>query len=190
MTEVVDIKIGLNVDRVNAEELYDEIEGLLALCFENVIEQHKGNGGYQFDQRLSKIITPTALSGYLIDKIGNDKIKVEEVSIYRDPKDLTIHAIVRIQVPNLWAIQFGKDFDERLDDTVEFFKNWPKDAVKESTPFDDITIANAITTGIVSRAAGISMMNGVPVNPLIGSVYYDQLSNSMKLWDGNNWNAL
>jgi len=170
MFDVINIEIQLNVDRLDAEELYDEIEGHLALCFENVLERQ--GEGLELYSKLERIITATALTGLLIEKLGNDKIKVTEVGIHHDPLSLAKNFYVRILVPNLWAVRYGKNqLDDRLTDAVDFFKNLPKEEP-------------------IVKKVDSALINGIPVNPLIGSVYYDQLAHSMKLWDGIKWHAI
>ena len=171
MFDTINIKIRLNIDREIAEELYDEIESYLALCFESVLERQ--GEGLELYSKLERIISATALTGFLIEKLGNQLVKVTEVGIFQDHSSLAKNFYVTIWVPNLWAASYGKDqLDERLGDALNFFTSTNSEvSEKESEKL-------------------INYFNGLPVNPLIGSVYYDQLLHSMKRWDGLNWCAV
>jgi hypothetical protein len=189
MLDVIDVKIQLNVSRKIAEELYDEIEGHLALCIETVLERHESclELSSILHSKLERIISVTALTGLLVEKLGNNKIRVTEVQIAQDPYSLTKNFYVTISVPNLWAANYGKDLlDDRLNDAVDFFKN---SITRESIPKDsDSHLLSNYKWRDLSKS--VTLFNGMPVNPLIGSVYYDQLSHSMKFWNGNEWNAI
>lgn len=159
-----DVKISLNVPRDQAEYLYDEIEGLLAICFENIMSRRNG-------VPVERIASATALTGYLVEKLENPQIVVNEVVSYQDPLKFTTLIGVRITVPNLWAVKFGTEVDG-LDETLEYLKNPPTE--KKPLP---------------SSAQMAQVINGQPVNPIIGQMAYDQLTHQMKLWDGVKWVA-
>lgn len=158
-----DVKIALNVPRDQAEYLYDEIEGLLAICFENIMSRRNG-------VPIEQIASATALTGYLVEKLENPHIVVNEVVSFQDPLKFTTQIGVRITVPNLWAMKFGTEVDvDGLDETLEYLKNPPTEKPVTSEP------------------QMRQLINGQPVSPIIGQLAYDQLSNQMKLWDGVKW---
>lgn len=160
-----DVKIALNVPRDQAEYLYDEIEGLLAICFENIMSRRNG-------VPIERIASVTALTGYLVEKLENPHIVVNEVASFRDPLKFTTQIGVRITVPNLWAMKFGTEVDG-LDETLEYLKNPPVEK----------------PAAVTSSTQMAPLINGQPVSPIIGQLAYDQLTNQMKLWDGVNWVA-
>lgn len=159
--DFVEVKIALNVSREDAEFLYDEIEGLIAICLENSTSQKNG-------VTLERIMTPKALTGYLTERLNNPNVVVKSVESVMSSMNFTTTLLVYITVPILWAINFGKEA-EGLDETLEYLKI-PK-PVEEATP----------------KQQTRQLFNGQPVTPIIGSMYYDQLTCEMKLWDGVQW---
>lgn len=165
MFEQINVHVQFNIERADAEELYDETEGHLALCIESVMERSHSAG-------IERILSPVALTGFLSEKLEKPEIKVESVEVITSACTLDKNVYVKIFAPNIWAIRYGKNLDnrDRLEDAVEYLKNPPKPVLTEKAPL-----------------IGTSIFNGQPVNPLIGSVYHDQLLNQMKLWDGKQW---
>ena len=181
--EAVNVKIKLNVDYSLASELYDEIEGYLALCFEGIMERQplKAKGlsadfvSYDPNDsiKLQRILTPTALTGFLIEKLGNRDVKVEKVEVFQSATDYSKNIGVYITVPNLWAATYGKDTESQLTEALQYFGH------ETTAKIEDLTITDKT-----------HVFNGLPVSPLIGSIYYDQLSHSMKRWDGTQWSMI
>ena len=179
--EQVNIKIQLNVDQSSASELYDEIEGHLALGFESILEKEplkvKGLSAdfISYDPhdcaKLERIITPLALTGFLSEKLKNNSIRVESVKVYQEVISYSKSIWVQIFVPNVWAINYGKESEVQIEDAIDYFKNPVKEATSDSPKLKIST----------------SRFNGVSVEPIIGSLYYDQLQQTMKCWDGVLW---
>jgi hypothetical protein len=180
--ETVNLKIKLNIDYSSATELYDEIEGHLALCLEEIMQRQPLNvKGLSADFvsydptsaiKLERIITPIALTGFLSEKLGNQEVKVERVEVYQSASDYSKNVAVYIFAPNLWAAKYGKDTESQLADALHYFGH------ETTAKLEDLSITDKT-----------HIFNGLPVSPLIGSIYYDQLSHSMKRWDGTNWIA-
>lgn len=172
-SEPINIKIRLNVDESIASELYDEIEAHLALCFESIMER-------KLSTNFDKIASPAALTGFLIEKLGNPSIKVEHVETLLDYLSGCKNVFVSIFVPNVWAANYGKETSVELEEALEFFKNPKVPKVpdhKEST----VVPTNEIHT------TTFPMMNGLPVNPIVGAMCYDQLLHKMRYWTGTAW---
>jgi hypothetical protein len=177
--EQINIKIKLNVAYELATELYDEIEGHLALCLEGILERQplkvKGLSAdfVSYDptslSKLQQMLSPNALSEFLSEKLGNP-IKVENVEVFQSATDLSKNVAMYITVPNLWAASYGKESNVDLDSALDFFKQTPASTRKFSEAFKQLE----------QRLD----------QPLIGSMQYDQLSHSMKRWDGTTWHTL
>ena len=159
--DFVEVKIALNVAREDAEFLYDEIEGLIAICLENITSQKNG-------VPIERIMTPTALTGYLVEKLNKPEVVVKSVQSVMNPMQFSNTLLIYIVVPNLWAVNFGKEV-EGLDETLEYLKN--------PTPVEKADPARPTQ----------QLFNGKTAAPIIGSMYYDQLTCEMKLWDGVQW---
>ena len=178
-----EIKIRLNVDREQAEELYDEIESYLNLCFETVLQNDRSMSsvlGQRSNDQILRVVTAPALTGFLIEKLGNSLIKVENVEFLNNIcSDVKVFHI-SIIVPNLWAVSYGKDqIDERLNDAISFFQ-------KDKTVPDAAFKTAYLETENFERST-YTIFNGLPCNPIIGSIYYDQLRHCMKRWDRSKW---
>lgn len=179
--EQVNIKLRLNVDESSASELYDEIEGHLALCFESILEKEplkvKGLSAdfVSYDPhdcgKLERIITPLALTGFLSEKLKNNSIRVENVKVYQEVASYSKNIFVQIFVPNVWAMNYGKETEVEIEQALEYFKNPVKEQTSDAPKLKFST----------------SRFNGVSVEPIIGSLYYDQLQQTMKCWDGVSW---
>lgn len=194
----IEIKIRLNVDKEQAEELYDEIESYLSLCFETLVEKDRNMAsllGQQQTDKILRVITPPALTGFLIEKLGNSLIKVENVELFNDVVSFVTGFHISITVPTLWAINYGKaQIDERLNDAISFFRDKPIEAVKKLEKLSTSELmrqgSDAYWNSTLSQADQKSTpnsFNGLPCSPLIGSIYYDQLRHCMKRWDGSKW---
>lgn len=176
--EQINIKIKLNVAYALATELYDEIEGHLALCLEGILERQplkvKGLSAdfVSYDptslSKIQQILSPSALSEFLTEKLGNT-IKVENVEVFQSATDLSKNVAMYITVPNLWAASYGKETNVDLDSTLDFFKQTPTSTRNFSEAFKQLE----------QRLD----------QPLIGSMQYDPLTHTMKTWDGTNWHT-
>lgn len=161
----IKILIKINVERCAAEPLYDEVEAHLLILLEDVINRNSTSFSY-----LEQIFTPKALTEFLRTKFHQPLLDVQRVEIAPDNLTFGINFFVKLIVSNSWAVAYGKGSQtEELDNAISFFQNDKHSALIEQSKQTTI--------------------NGEPVQPLIGSLCYDNLVGRMKLWDGNHWVA-
>lgn len=181
MLEEIKIHVRLNISYEDAEYLYDEIRDNLSLCLERVRE-------YQSPKlkddvfHLQKILTPPSLTQYLSEKMNTDKISVKSVFVAPEIATFSSNLLVEIEVPNIWAMNYGKVTTEQLSDTIDFLVGLVE---TRSKPVDPPKLEHTTATNLI-------LVNGKPVkNPITGSIFYDELSSEMKVWDGSKcskWN--
>lgn len=162
-----EVKVVLNVEREKAEYLYDEIEALLMIGIENAVERTTGTD----IDRLERIISAKALTQYLSEKLKNPDVVVETVQIWNDPRVYEYQIGVKIRVPNIWAMNYGKGGDDQLTEVIDYLT----EVEEEEEP--EVTSATQMK----------QFLNGQQVTPIIGMIQYDQLEDRMKVWTGTRW---
>lgn len=184
MRPITNINIHVNVDRSDAEELYDEIECYISLCIDECLSSATKIN--TFDKTVSdssidieKLFSKTALTGYLRARLNSIEIEVIDVKFEDHYQTFSRSIYLTLYAHNLWAMKYGKSSGTDIGEALEFFTNRKDD------------IAPVVNTPVVQDSPNpipaYPVFNGKLVKPIIGSLYFDQLANKMFLWDGMSW---
>lgn len=160
-----EVKVVLNVEREKAEYLYDEIEALLMIGIENAVERTTGTD----IDRLERIISAKALTQYLSEKLKNPDVVVETVQIWNDPRVYEYQIGVKIRVPNIWAMNYGKGGDDQLAEVIDYLT----EVEEEEEP---------------PKRKPLIPPGHIPIP--VGMIQYDQITHKMRVWTGTEWKIM